>query len=44
MSLLNIKNLCVDFSTANGLFRAVDGLSLSVDNGDILAIVGEFFL
>ena len=41
MPLLEIKNLTVDFETATGKFRAVDGVSLSVDEGEILAIVGE---
>ena len=41
MSLLEIKNLCVDFQTASGLFRAVDDINLTVDQGDIVAVVGE---
>ncbi len=41
MSLLRIRNLSVSFSTASGEFRAVDGLNLDVDAGEILAIVGE---
>jgi dipeptide transport system ATP-binding protein len=41
MALLDIKNLSVDFRTASGWFRAVDGVSLSVDHGRIHAIVGE---
>ena len=41
MSLLEIRNLSVDFSTSGGQFRAVDGVDLTVDKGDILAIVGE---
>ena len=41
MALLEIKNLTVEFETTSGLFRAVDGVSLSCDNGEILAIVGE---
>ena len=41
MSLLEIKNLTVEFQTASGPFRAVDGVSLKVDEGDVLAIVGE---
>jgi dipeptide transport system ATP-binding protein len=41
MALLDIKNLSVDFRTASGWFRAVDGVSLSVDQGRIHAIVGE---
>ena len=41
MALLEIKNLTVEFETSSGLFRAVDGVSLSCDQGEILAIVGE---
>jgi dipeptide transport system ATP-binding protein len=41
MSLLEIRNLSVDFATTSGQFRAVDGVDLSVDTGEILAIVGE---
>jgi len=41
MSLLEVKNLSVDFATSDGLFRAVDSLDVNVDAGDILAIVGE---
>ncbi|SOC45451.1 dipeptide transport system ATP-binding protein [Rhizobium subbaraonis] len=41
MSLLEIQNLVVEFQTASGPFRAVDGVSLKVDEGEVLAIVGE---
>src|SRR5687767_5610599 len=41
MALLNIENLTVEFKTASGMFRAVDGVSLKVDEGEVLAIVGE---
>jgi len=41
MALLDIENLTVEFATAGGAFRAVDGLSLTVDSGDVLAVVGE---
>ncbi|MZR14357.1 ATP-binding cassette domain-containing protein [Maritimibacter sp. DP07] len=41
MTLLNIKNLSVEFETAGGAFRAVDGVDIAVDENDILAIVGE---
>ena len=41
MALLEISNLTVEFETTSGRFRAVDGVSLSVDQGEILAIVGE---
>lgn len=41
MPLLEIADLSVDFATAHGAFRAVDGVSLSVEAGDVQAIVGE---
>ena len=41
MSLLEIRNLSVDFATSSGPFRAVDGVDVTVDPGDLLAIVGE---
>ena len=41
MALLNIRNLVVEFQTASGPFRAVDGVSLHVDEREVLAIVGE---
>jgi dipeptide transport system ATP-binding protein len=41
MSLLDIKNLTVEFKTASGAFRAVDNVSMTVDPREVLAIVGE---
>jgi dipeptide transport system ATP-binding protein len=41
MPLLEIQNLTVEFKTGSGFFRAVDGVSLTVDKGEVLAIVGE---
>jgi len=41
MALLDIKNLTVQFETATGWFKAVDGVSMSVEPGEVLAIVGE---
>jgi dipeptide transport system ATP-binding protein len=41
MALLEIRNLTVEFKTGSGAFRAVDGVSLTVDKGEVLAIVGE---
>ena len=41
MALLEIENLTVEFETASGWFKAVDGISLSVEPGEVLAIVGE---
>ncbi|MBO6509497.1 MAG: ABC transporter ATP-binding protein [Roseibium sp.] len=41
MSLLEIRNLRVEFDTAKGPFRALDGVDYAVDAGEVLAIVGE---
>ncbi|MBP1848793.1 ABC transporter ATP-binding protein [Rhizobium halophytocola] len=41
MALLEIENLTVEFETATGWFKAVDGVSLSVEPREVLAIVGE---
>ncbi|MFN7101862.1 MAG: ABC transporter ATP-binding protein [Pseudorhizobium sp.] len=41
MALLRIDNLTVEFQTAAGWFRAVDGVSISVNAGEVLTIVGE---
>ncbi|WEX78096.1 ABC transporter ATP-binding protein [Sinorhizobium numidicum] len=41
MALLEIENLVVEFQTATGPFRAVDGVSLKVHEREVLAIVGE---
>ncbi|SFV38270.1 dipeptide transport system ATP-binding protein [Devosia crocina] len=41
MSLLEIKNLTVAFDTSAGLFKAVDGIDISVERREVLAIVGE---
>ncbi|WP_343312487.1 ABC transporter ATP-binding protein [Brucella sp. BE17] len=41
MALLEIKNLTVSFDTSTGPFKAVDGIDIAVDKGEVLAIVGE---
>ena len=40
-ALLGIDELVVEFDTDEGLVRAVDGLSLTVEAGKTLGIVGE---
>jgi dipeptide transport system ATP-binding protein len=41
MPLLDIDDLRVEFPTQGGVMRAVDGVSLAVDEGEVLGIVGE---
>jgi oligopeptide/dipeptide ABC transporter ATP-binding protein len=41
MALLEIENLQVGFQTEAGLLRAVDGVSLSLEAGQTLGLVGE---
>ncbi len=41
MALLEIRNLAVEFQTAQGPFRAVDGVDLGLDEGEVLGVVGE---
>ena len=41
MALLEIRNLTVRFETSAGAFTAVDGVDVSVDGREVLAIVGE---
>jgi oligopeptide transport system ATP-binding protein len=41
MSLLEVKDLRCYFHTRNGIVKAVDGVSFSVDKGETIGIVGE---
>ena len=41
MALLTIRNLTVRFATSTGSFTAVDGIDVTVDRAEVLAIVGE---
>jgi len=41
MPLLEIENLSVEFPTAAGVMRAVDGVSLRLEEGEVLGVVGE---
>ena len=40
-SLLRVRNLTVEFGTESMPFRAVDGVDLTIDEGEIVGIVGE---
>jgi len=41
MPLLEVRNLSVSFDTRHGPFKAVDGVDVTVDRDEVLAIVGE---
>ncbi|MHC4448392.1 MAG: ATP-binding cassette domain-containing protein, partial [Planctomycetota bacterium] len=41
MALLEIRDLSVEFPTARGPFKAVDGVDLTLDEGELVGIVGE---
>jgi dipeptide transport system ATP-binding protein len=41
MALLEIEDLHVDFPAQTGVLHAVDGVSLTLDEGEVLGIVGE---
>ncbi|MEA5462910.1 ABC transporter ATP-binding protein [Leptothoe sp. PORK10 BA2] len=40
-TILDVRNLKVEFDTANGVIKAVDGISFQVKRGRTLGIVGE---
>lgn len=40
-TILEVKNLCTDFLTDDGIFRAIDHVSFSLRRGETIGIVGE---
>ena len=40
-ALLSIRGLCVDFITESGDVRALEGVTLDVQPGEVLGLVGE---
>ena len=41
MALLDIRNLNIEIQTSNGLVKIVDGVNLSINEGEICGLVGE---
>jgi peptide/nickel transport system ATP-binding protein len=41
MSLLSVRDLCVEFATRDGVVRAVNAVSFELSPGQVLALLGE---
>ena len=41
VGLLRVAELSTHFTTRDGVIRAVDGVSFSLDEGEVLGVVGE---
>ena len=41
MAMLEVRDLVTEFPTRKGVVRAVDGVTFSIEKGEILAVVGE---
>jgi peptide/nickel transport system ATP-binding protein len=39
--LLEVSDLKVSFATEDGIVKAVDGVSFTINRGEVVAIVGE---
>ena len=40
-SYLSIENMCMDFPTPTGNFRALDNINLKIDNGEFISLIGH---
>ena len=40
-TILSVNGLSVNFDTSQGLFKAVDNISFSIEKGECLGIAGE---
>lgn len=41
MSLLEVRNLRIEYPSRHGVMAAIDDLSFNIDRGEILGVVGE---
>lgn len=41
MPLLDIRNLTIEFMTANGPVKAVESVSITLSEGEVRGLVGE---
>jgi len=41
MSLLELNDVVIEYTTANSVMRAVDGVSLRLEKGEFLGLAGE---
>ncbi|WP_094752065.1 dipeptide ABC transporter ATP-binding protein [Psychromonas sp. CD1] len=41
MSLLEIKNLCIEYPSRHGVHHAITSLTLNIERGEIVGVVGE---
>ena len=43
MSLLEVKNLRIEYPSRHGVHAAVKSLSFSIERGEIVGVVGEWY-